>query len=70
MKTTANSKLDVKNVKLTNYKEFVEVIKNETMQERERKIQETLEYIEYIKEHDEEAYKKYLSYSTYLETCI
>ena len=70
MKIDNKSKVDVKNVKLTNYSEFVEAVKNNHALELEKKIKESAAYIEHIKLHDEEAYKKYLSYNTYLKTCI
>lgn len=70
MKIDTDLKVDVKNVKLTNYSEFTEVVKNNQTQELDRKKKESEAYIEHIKLHDKEAYEKYLSYNTYLKTCI
>ena len=36
-------------------------------EEMKIKMQEAADYVEYIKIHDKEAYKNYLSYSTYLK---
>ncbi len=52
---------------LKNYTEFQKIISTSPEQERQKKIKANAEYIEYIKEHDKEAYKNYLSYSTYLK---
>ncbi|CAI6150499.1 MAG: hypothetical protein SPLUMA2_SPLUMAMAG2_00538 [uncultured Sulfurimonas sp.] len=52
---------------LKNYTEFQKIISTSPEQERQKKIKANTEYIEYIKEHDKEAYKNYLSYSTYLK---
>jgi len=52
---------------LKNYTEFQKIISTSPEQERQQKIKANAEYIEYIKEHDKEAYKNYLSYSTYLK---
>lgn len=70
MKINTDLKIDIKNVKLTNYSEFTEVVKNNQTQELDRKRKESEAYIEYIKLHDKEAYEKYLSYATYLKTCV
>ncbi|MFT5662058.1 MAG: hypothetical protein ACI9TV_002706 [Sulfurimonas sp.] len=67
MKIDEETKTEVKNIKLKNYKEFVDTVNSSQEQEIKRKIQETADYIAHIKIHDEEAYKNYLSYSTYLK---
>ncbi|QSZ41919.1 hypothetical protein GJV85_07305 [Sulfurimonas aquatica] len=67
---TNNTKTEVQNKKLKNYQEFVETIKRTPEDERQLGIKAAAKYIEYIKLHDKEAYKNYLSYSTYLKTCI
>lgn len=64
-----DTKTQSKNKKLKNYTEFVETIMSDQEQERQKKLKASADYIEYIKEHDKEAYKNYLSYSTYLE-CV
>lgn len=56
-----------KNIKLKNYKQFVDRISSAEEDKKQMKIKETAEYIEHIKIHDKKAYEKYLSYSTYLE---
>ena len=60
-------KTDAKVQSLTNYTEFEKIVTTSPEQKRQKKIQENAAYIEYIKEHDKEAYKNYLSYSTYLK---
>lgn len=62
-----NKETQTKNTKLKNYTEFVETITNNQEVKKQKQIQANADYIEYIKEHDKEAYKNYLSYSTYLE---
>lgn len=57
----------MKNIKLKNYAEFVDTIKNNKEEDTQAKIKAANDYIEYIKVHDKEAYKNYLSYSTYLK---
>lgn len=57
----------MKNIKLKNYKEFEDAVKITQAEEMKIKIQEAADYVEYIKIHDKEAYKNYLSYSTYLK---
>ncbi len=57
-------------MKLKNYKEFADTIKNTPTQDKPKKIKAAADYVEYIKLHDEEAYKNYLSYSTYLKLCV
>lgn len=59
--------MKVKNIKLQNYSAFTDIVQSTQEANLEKKRQESADYIEYIKEHDEEAYKKYLSYSTYLK---
>ena len=61
-------KTKVKTIKLKNYKEFVDTINGSQEQEMKIKMKAAADYIEYIKTHDEEAYKNYLSYSTYLKS--
>ena len=58
---------DIKNIKLKNYTEFVNTIKSNQAEDTQAKIKAAADYIEYIKVHDKQAYKNYLSYSTYLE---
>ena len=70
MKINTSTNIDVKNIKLTNYSEFVEAIENKQAQELEQRIKESAAYVEHIRLHDKEAYQKYLSYATYLKTCI
>lgn len=70
MKINDNIKTEVKSKKLKNYQEFVETIKRTQEEEIQIGIKASAEYIEYIKAHDKEAYKNYLSYSTYLKTCV
>lgn len=65
-----NMKTEVKNKKLINYKEFVDTINRNQTEEVQIGIKASADYIEYIKVHDKEAYKNYLSYSTYLKTCV
>ncbi len=60
-------KPDAKVQSLKNYTEFEKVVSLSPEEKREQKIKENAAYIEYIKEHDKEAYKNYLSYSTYLK---
>ncbi|MDF1878972.1 hypothetical protein JHD46_04885 [Sulfurimonas sp. SAG-AH-194-C20] len=60
-------KTDAKVESLKNYTEFQKIINISPKEERQQKIKANAEYIEYIKEHDKEAYKNYLSYSTYLK---
>lgn len=60
-------KIELKNIKLKNYKQFIDTITNTDEDEKQMKIKASDDYIEYIKTHDKEAYKKYLSYSTYLK---
>ncbi|RUM63866.1 MAG: hypothetical protein DSZ04_03920 [Sulfurimonas sp.] len=60
-------KTDAKVKSLKNYTEFQKIISTNPEEERQKKIKANAEYIEYIKEHDKEAYKNYLSYSTYLK---
>lgn len=67
MKIDNDTKIEVKNTKLKNYKEFEDTLKSSHAQEMKSKIQAADDYIAYIKIHDEEAYKNYLSYSTYLK---
>ena len=61
------TRTEVKTIKLKNYKQFEETLKSIEDEELKRKIKASEDYIEYIKIHDEEAYKNYLSYSTYLK---
>ncbi|MDQ7045529.1 MAG: hypothetical protein Q9M32_06440 [Sulfurimonas sp.] len=56
-------------ISLTFKKEFQDFIISTQEQEKQIKMKASADYVEYIKEHDKEAYKKYLSYSTYLK-CI
>ena len=58
-----------KKIKLQNYTEFVDTITNTQEQEKQARIKASADYVAYIKVHDKEAYKNYLSYSTYLE-CV
>ncbi|HIC12953.1 MAG TPA: hypothetical protein EYO75_06240 [Sulfurimonas sp.] len=60
-------KTDAQVKSLKNYTEFEKLVSISPEQERQKKIKANAEYIEYIKEHDKEAYKNYLSYSTYLK---
>lgn len=69
MKIDQKIKTEIKNIKLKNYKEFVDTISSSQEEERQLKIKASADYIEYIKVHDEKAYKNYLSYSTYLK-CV
>ncbi|MDF1875544.1 hypothetical protein JHD48_07340 [Sulfurimonas sp. SAG-AH-194-I05] len=62
--------MKVKSIKLKNYQEFLNTIENTQEQERQIKMKESADYLAYIKIHDKEAYKKYLSYATYLELCV
>lgn len=57
---------ETKNIKLKNYKQFIDTIADTQEDEKQMKIKVSTDYIEYIKAHDKEAYKNYLSYSTYL----
>ena len=57
------------NVKLKNYTEFLDTVTHSQEEQRQVKIKAAADYIEYIKLHDKEAYKNYLSYSTYLN-CV
>lgn len=59
--------MEAKKIKIKNYQEFADAVSNAKEQELKKKIQANEDYIEYIKEHDKEAYKNYLSYSTYLK---
>ncbi|PHQ90981.1 MAG: hypothetical protein COB42_04260 [Sulfurimonas sp.] len=70
MKISKETMTDVKNIKLKNYKEFVDTLKSSQAEEIQIKMKASADYIEYIKVHDEEAYKNYLSYSTYLKSCV
>ena len=70
MKLDKETKTDVKNIKLKNYKEFVDTLKSSREEDIQTKMKAAADYIEYIKVHDKEAYKNYLSYSTYLELCV
>lgn len=69
MKMYKETKTAVKNIKLNNYQEFIDTISSSQEKERQLKVKASADYVEYIKKHDEEAYKKYLSYSTYLK-CV
>lgn len=60
-------KTDTQVKSLKNYTEFQKLVSSSPQEERQKKIKANAEYIEYIKEHDKEAYKNYLSYSTYLK---
>ena len=68
MKIDKETRIDFKNTKLKNYKESLNTPNHS--QEKQVKIKASADYIEYIKAHDKEAYKNYLSYSTYLELCL
>lgn len=59
--------MEIKNIKLKNYKEVVDAVTSTKEQEMQMKIRVNADYIEYMKIHDEEAYKNYLSYSSYLK---
>ena len=65
MKIKKNIK--IKNIKLNNYKQFDDAVKMSQAERMEMKIQEAADYVEYIKVNDKEAYRNYLSYSTYLK---
>ncbi|MDQ7042364.1 MAG: hypothetical protein Q9M34_02425 [Sulfurimonas sp.] len=56
-----------KTTKLTNYSQFEKIVAKDPKEELKEKLKERDEYLEYIKVHDKEAYKNYLSYSTYLK---
>ncbi|MBT5935081.1 hypothetical protein [Sulfurimonas sp.] len=59
--------IKIKNIKLNNYKQFDDAVKMSQAERMEMKIQEAADYVEYIKVNDKEAYRNYLSYSTYLK---
>lgn len=59
--------MEVKKIKLNSYKEFSDAVTSSKDEELKKKIQANKDYIEYMKVHDKEAYKNYLSYSTYLK---
>ena len=67
MKIDKETKTELEKIKLKNYTEFEDIVKISPAEEMKIKIKEVADYVQYIKIHDEEAYKNYLSYSTYLK---